>query len=188
MTMNERRSRRPRCDRTTGRVRFRRRLIVRLLPFSAVTAPAAIPTATADEFSLAWESFFRATRRARGRTTGPLEGSGLSLAQYHLLEALRGARELPVSELAASAGVAPPTATRMLDALVRDALAERTPAEHDRRVVLVSLPPAGRDAVHAAAERVAAGRARVRDHLTPAEQDQAAALLRRLASIVEVEL
>jgi DNA-binding MarR family transcriptional regulator len=150
-----------------------------------VTAPIPAPLATADEFTLAWEAFFRATRRARGRATGPLEGSVLSLAQYQLLEALHGATELPVCDLAAAAGVAPPTATRMLDALVRDGIVERTPAEHDRRVVLVSLTAAGRDAFDAAAERVAAGRARVRDHLTPAEQEQAAALLRRLATIVE---
>jgi len=141
-----------------------------------------------DDFSLAWEAFFRATRRARSRATGPLDGTRLSLAQYQLLEALRSTPRLPVSELAASAGVAPPTATRMLDGLVRDGLAERTPCERDRRVVLVSLTPAGREAVDAAAERVAAARARVRDRLTPAEQEQAAALLRRLASIVEDQL
>jgi len=35
---------------------------------------------------------------------------------------------------------------------------------------------------------VAAGRARVRDQLSPAEQEQAAALLRRLAGIVEAQL
>jgi DNA-binding MarR family transcriptional regulator len=153
-----------------------------------VTAPISPPASTADEFSLAWEAFFRATRRARGRSTGPLEGSGLSLAQYQLLEALQDAQELPVSDLAASAGVAPPTATRMLDALVRDALVERTPSEHDRRVVLVSLTATGREAVQAAAERVAAARARVRDRLTRDEQEQAAALLRRLATIVEDQL
>ena len=148
----------------------------------------ATPVATADEFSLAWEAFFRATRRARGRSTGPLEGTRLSLAQYQLLEALRARPRLPVSELAASAGVAPPTATRMLDALVRDGLAERTPCQQDRRVVHIALTPEGREAVHAAAERVAAGRARVRDQLSPAEQEQAAALLRRLSAVVEEQL
>lgn len=153
-----------------------------------MTAPLSPPVATADEFSLAWEAFFRATRRARGRSTGPLEGTRLSLAQYQLLEALRATPRLPVSELAASAGVAPPTATRMLDALVRDGLAERTPCERDRRVVHIALTPAGREAVDAAAERIATGRARVRDQLTPAEQEQAAALLRRLAGIVEEQL
>jgi DNA-binding MarR family transcriptional regulator len=147
-----------------------------------------VPVATADEFSLAWEAFFRATRRARGRSTGPLEGTRLSLAQYQLLEALRATPRLPVSELAASAGVAPPTATRMLDALVRDGLAERTPCTDDRRVVHIALTDAGREAVAEAAERVAAGRARVRDQLTPVEQEQAAALLRRLTGIVEAQL
>ncbi len=141
-----------------------------------------------DEFTLAWETFFRATRRARGRSAGPLEGSGLTLAQYQLLEALREAERLPVSELASTAGVAPPTATRMLDALVRDGIAKRTPCQSDRRVVHIGLTAAGRDAVDAAAERVGAGRARVRDQLSPAEQQEAAALLRRLATIVEEAL
>jgi DNA-binding MarR family transcriptional regulator len=141
-----------------------------------------------DEFTQAWEGFFRATRRARGRSTGPLEGSPLSLAQYQLLDALRGGGGLPVSELAASAGVAPPTATRMLDALVRDGVVARTPCEDDRRVVNVTLTEAGREAMRAAAQRVAAGRARVRDRLTPQEREQAAALLRRLTAIVEEQL
>ena len=51
-----------------------------------------------------------------------------------------------------------------------------------------ALTVAGRDAVDAAAERVGAARARVRDQLSPAEQEQAAALLRRLAAIVEDSL
>jgi DNA-binding MarR family transcriptional regulator len=141
-----------------------------------------------DEFSTAWESFFRATRRARGRAIGPLEGSSLTLAQYQLLEALQTAERLPVSELAASAGVAPPTATRMLDALVREGVVARTPCEDDRRVVRVALTEGGRDAVATAGRRVAERRARVRDQLSPEEQAQAAALLRRLATVLEDEL
>ena len=142
----------------------------------------------ADEFSTAWEAFFRATRRARGRAIGPLEGSSLTLAQYQLLEALQTAERLPVSELAASAGVAPPTATRMLDALVREGVVARTPCEDDRRVVRVALTEGGRDAVATAGRQVAERRARVRDQLSPEEQAQAAALLRRLAAVLEDEL
>ena len=150
---------------------------------------ARTPIATADEFSLAWESFFRATRRARGRSThAPLEGSGLSLPQYQLLERLRGCEALTVSELAVSAGVAPPTATRMLDVLVRDGIARRGTAVHDRRAVMITLTPAGREAVETAAERVAAARARIRDSLTPEEQEQAARLFRRLTAVVEEQL
>jgi DNA-binding MarR family transcriptional regulator len=136
-------------------------------------------------FTVAWEEFTRAVRRARGRATGPLAGSGLTLAQFHLLEPLRGGGELTVSELAAGAGVAAPTATRMLDALVRDGLVTRRAAEHDRRAVLIGLSPGGRTAVEEAATLVDSARARVRESLTPQEQEQAAALLRRLAAAVE---
>jgi DNA-binding MarR family transcriptional regulator len=138
---------------------------------------------TTHEFTTAWDAFSRATRRARARST--LEGSPLSLAQFQLLEPLRRAEALTVSELALSAGVAPPTATRMLDVLVRDGLAERRAAEHDRRAVLISLTPDGREAVLAAAERVDAARARIRESLTPEEQEQAARLLLRLAAALD---
>jgi DNA-binding MarR family transcriptional regulator len=76
----------------------------------------------------------------------------------------------------------------MLDALVRDGLATRRPADHDRRAVLVGLTGDGRTAVEAAAKRVEAARAAVRDSLTPEEQVQAAELLRRLAAAVEEQL
>ena len=136
-------------------------------------------------FTSAWEDFTRAVRRARVRATGPLAESGLTLAQFHLLEPLRDGDERTVSELAVGAGVAAPTATRMLDALVRDGLATRRPAEHDRRAVLIGLTAGGRAAVESAAKLVEAARARVRDSLTPEEQEQAAVLLRRLAAAVE---
>jgi len=146
---------------------------------AAVTAPPA------EQFAAAWETFTRASRRARGRATAPLDGSGLTLAQYHLLEGLRTAGEMTVSELALSAGVAPPTATRMLDALVRAGLAERRPSPDDRRVVFISLTRERKAAVRTAGVRVEAARARLRESLSSEEQVQAAALLRRLAVAIE---
>ena len=143
---------------------------------------------THTDFTAAWEDFTRAVRRARGRATGALAGSGLTLAQFHLVEPLRAADALTVSELAAGAGVAAPTATRMLDALVRDGLVTRRPSEQDRRAVLIALTADGRTAVEEAARRVEGARAKVRDQLSPREQDEAAALLRRLAAIVDEQL
>ena len=154
----------------------------------SASADRAGRTSPAGDFIPAWEAFTRATRRARGRSLGPLEGTRLSLAQFQLLEGLRDGGERTVSELAVAAAVAPPTATRMLDGLVRDGLAERRAAEHDRRAVMVSLTREGHAAVEAAAVQVDAARARVRDSLSPAEQAQAAALLRRLAAVVEERL
>jgi len=143
---------------------------------------------TQTDFTAAWEDFTRAVRRARGRATGALAGSGLTLSQFHLIDPLRAADALTVSELALAAGVAAPTATRMLDALVRDGVVTRRPSEQDRRAVLIALTPDGRAAADEAHRRVEGARAKVRDQLSPREQDEAAALLRRLAAIVEEQL
>ena len=138
-----------------------------------------------EDFAAAWEAFSRAQRRARARVNTRLEGSVLTLAQFQLLEGLQTESEMTVSELAVSAGVAPPTATRMLDALVKAGIAERHASPHDRRVVLVSLTPEGRASVQAAAERVERWRTALRGRLTTEEQAQAAKLLRRLADVIE---
>jgi DNA-binding MarR family transcriptional regulator len=142
-----------------------------------------VPVAT-EEFTAAWESFFRTTRRLRARA-GRLPVEGLSLSQYHLLEALGENDELTVGELAESAGVAPPTATRMLDCLARDEYVQRQHSETDRRSVLVSLTPAGRLALQAAQAQVLAFRRRVFESLEPEDREHAARLLRRLAEVME---
>jgi MarR family transcriptional regulator, organic hydroperoxide resistance regulator len=144
-------------------------------------------TVAADQFTAAWETFFRTTRRLRSRAgRQPLEG--LSLPQYHLLEALRDAEELTVGVLAEAAGVAPPTATRMLDCLARDGYVDRRHSESDRRSVLISLTPSGRVAVHAAHEQISAWRRGVFESLEPAEREQAAALLNRLSEALEEQM
>jgi DNA-binding MarR family transcriptional regulator len=142
-----------------------------------------VPVA-AEEFTAAWEEFFRTTRRVRARANRA-QTEGLSLAQYHLLEALRESDELTVGELAESAGVAPPTATRMLDCLARLGYVFRRHSESDRRVVLVSLTPTGGTALDAAHRTATEFRRRVFEGLTPEEREHAAPLLRRLAEVMQ---
>ena len=146
-----------------------------------------MPVAATDQLATAWESFFRTTRRLRSRAgKQPIEG--LSLPQYHLLEALRDDDELTVGVLAEAAGVAPPTATRMLDCLERDGYVARRHSDTDRRAVLVALTPSGRVALQAAHEQVSAWRRRVFERLEPEEREQAAALLTRLTAVLEEQL
>jgi MarR family transcriptional regulator, organic hydroperoxide resistance regulator len=146
-----------------------------------------VPVAADTELAAAWERFFRTTRRLRSRAgKQPLEG--LSLPQYQLLEPLRDSDELTVGVLAEAAGVAPPTATRMLDCLERDGHVARRHSQEDRRAVLVSLTADGRAAVAAAHEQVSAWRQRVFERLDPAEREQAAALLTRLTRVLEEQI
>jgi DNA-binding MarR family transcriptional regulator len=145
---------------------------------------ARAPTDSEAAFASAWETFFRAVRHARGRAVRAEDGA-LTLPQYHLLDPLEREGALPVGVLAEEAGVAAPTATKMLDGLVRAGLVERAPSPRDRRVVLISLTDAGRDALAAKRERVQVVRAEIHAQLSEAERNQAAALLQRLAGIVE---
>ena len=142
----------------------------------------------ADDFAAAWETFFRAVRRAKGRASAQPPAEGVSLAQYHLLAPLSSGGTQTIRALAEAAGVTPPTATRMLDGLDRDGFVTRSPSPTDRRCVLVDLTPAGRAALAHTEAAVAAGRARIAGSLTDAEREQAAALLRRLAVVVEEQL
>jgi DNA-binding MarR family transcriptional regulator len=150
----------------------------------------AVP-ATADthqRFSVAWESFFRTTRRLRARANRFPGEAGLTLPQYHLLEPLREAGELRVGELADHAGVAPPTATRMLDCLARDGFVSRRHSETDRRSVLVGLTTDGEHAVEQAHAVIEAWRRQVFESLDPGEREQAAVLLARLSQVLEAQL
>lgn len=145
---------------------------------SATAQPAAEHAAFID----AWRHFARATQRAKGRTCAAGE---LSLPQAMLLNPLLEHAALPVGALAERAEVATPTATRMLDGLVRDGYARRTPCDTDRRAVLVSLTERGERALQA---RWAAFRERLERasaELTATEREQATALLRRLTTLMD---
>jgi DNA-binding MarR family transcriptional regulator len=141
------------------------------------------PSTEAAVFAAAVDDFMRATRRARGRLA---QDGNLSLSQYHVLEPLLGAGgPLGVGELAAAAGVTPPTATRMLAALERDALVERRACPDDRRVVHIALTAEGARCAARKRERIAARRAEIFASLAPAERRQAARILERLAAAIE---
>jgi len=144
------------------------------------------PPAADDEvaaFNEAIDQFARAWRNARARLRSD---EGLSIAQFHLLEPLIGAQgPRSVGELAHHAGVAAPTATRMLDALVRDGVVQRTRDEGDRRCVKVGLTAAGRAAAEDRLARMGERRRRIFASLPPDDRRDAARLLLRLADAIE---
>jgi DNA-binding MarR family transcriptional regulator len=135
-------------------------------------------------FDEAWTEFIGAVRRSRGRASRE-RGLELSMSQYHLLEALADADGLYVGRLAEAAGVAPPTATRMLDGLERDGVVRRRSCPRDRRAVAVSLTPRGRELVDAKREALAERRRALFQALEPEERAQAARILRRLAQVID---
>ncbi|HEX8647849.1 MAG TPA: MarR family transcriptional regulator [Thermoleophilaceae bacterium] len=148
------------------------------------TASTASPAA-AEAFEQAWDEFFAAARRARGRAARDSSG-GLTLAQYHLVAPIAVAGgELPCGEAAVAAGVAGPTATRMLDSLEREEIVTREHSTADRRVVTVRLTAKGRRAVREKGRAISAKRREIYRSLSEDDRAQATVLLGRLAEAVE---
>ena len=131
-----------------------------------------------------WPQFLASLRRARARLSED-PSARLTLAQYLLVVPLLDAPGRSVGELAAHAGVASPTATRMLDGLEREGHVRRVPAEHDRRSVELRLTPSGRRVAAAERARYQAKGAELFAALEPDEREQAARLLGRLAELME---
>lgn len=152
---------------------------------SAAVTPAAHQDDHAlAQFAGAWEHFVRAARRAQGRAN-QASSSALSHAQYLLVDVLLGEESMTVSRLAATAGVAQPTATRMLAGLEREGVLRRLGAPADRRVVLVELTPEGREIVAAKRAEVIALRHRIFASIPAQQRVQAAELLDVLTGAME---
>ncbi|HTI35465.1 MAG TPA: MarR family transcriptional regulator [Miltoncostaea sp.] len=98
--------------------------------------------------------------------------SGLSRAEAGVLSALTE-RPMRVTELAASQALAQPTVTQLVARLAERGLAERGRDPQDGRAVLVSVTPAGRDALE---ELRRAYRALLRDQLAAHPDEDVLAL------------
>jgi DNA-binding MarR family transcriptional regulator len=146
------------------------------------TAPAAGPDL--DALDTAWDQFFSAIRRAKGRA-GQQHGSELSLPQLHLLAPLAGGGTARVGELAEAADVAAPTASRMIDSLEREGLVSRDHAAGDRRAITVALTDRGRELYERKREEQHAKRMEIFGSLSEAEREQAAHLLGRMAELID---
>jgi DNA-binding MarR family transcriptional regulator len=150
---------------------------------SSVEAP---PDAELLAFSTAFEDFVRAHRRVSGRFNRAPAVPDLSRSQYLLLEPLLDdGTAISVGELAESAGVSAPTATRMLDSLSQRDIVTREQRAADRRIVLIDLTARGLELMEAKREHILATRAAIYAQLTPDERRGAARLLERLAAAVE---
>lgn len=145
--------------------------------------PRAGADADAAAFWVAWDEFFAALRRARGRDAR--ESAGLTISQFHLLCAVEANPDCSLRELGDHVGSSAPTITRMLGILERAGVVLREAAPQGQRRVCVTLTEPGRALLDAKRAEMAARRAAVFASLTPAERDQLQRLLPRMADALD---
>jgi DNA-binding MarR family transcriptional regulator len=94
-------------------------------------------------------------------------------------------RERPMKELAARLRVEPSTATRAVQRLEHDGLAERFTSPQDGRVVLVRITDEGRRRHDAVAERRSIAMMHILSEFDPGERAQLADLMDRLIASID---
>ena len=126
--------------------------------------------------------------RLRESRLAALEPFGLAVHQARALTIIgrhsRGG-ELRPSDLARRLGIAPRSATEVVDALQDKGLVQRTPSPTDRRATVLSVTPAGQDLLHRMRHQPAAEDSTVFSALTPENLAQLTELLRKALRVGE---
>ncbi|GAA4599197.1 MarR family transcriptional regulator [Planotetraspora phitsanulokensis] len=148
-------------------------------------ARAALAQFIGDDDTLALEAAaavrtaFHAIERMRAHGT---EDRGLSSGALDVLLRLSASADgMTIGDLAQSAGVSSRNVTGLVDTLERDGLAQRSPAPHDRRSVLVKITPAGQEWIENFRRPTQAAMAAIFRDFAPAELAQLRHLCLRLA-------
>jgi DNA-binding MarR family transcriptional regulator len=120
------------------------------------------------------EAVLRASRALVAVAARSLAGVAeeVTLPQYRALVVLASRGPQGVGPLAAALGVAPSTATRMVDRLARKGLVRRRTSSRDRRQVVLTLTAAGRRLVEDVTERRRAEIAAVMAAIPPERRDR----------------
>jgi len=109
-------------------------------------------------------------------------GEEVTLTQYRALVVLGSRGPQGVAVLAEALAVTPPTASRLVERLVRKGLVRRRSDRRDRRQVRIGLTEAGRRLVDTVTARRREEIARLLEALDPSERQTVAAALHRLAA------
>jgi DNA-binding MarR family transcriptional regulator len=153
------------------------------MPDAAVSPPPATDVQSDTGLATAMRiSVSRLARRLRVERLGITEpDAALSEIQLAALAALERHDSMTPGELAEHEKVQPPSMTRVIAVLEERGLVLRAPHATDRRQVVLTVTPAGRDLVQRVRLRRTAWLAQRLQELTPEERE----LLRAAAPVIE---
>jgi DNA-binding MarR family transcriptional regulator len=128
------------------------------------------------------EELSRLIRQLTRISGGPDEARAMTATQRLALFELVDSGPLRLNDLAQRMGTSAPTASRAVDALDDLGLVERHPDPTDRRAITIELTADGRRSVEERKARVYAAFRPAAAALSPADREQLAELLARLAA------
>src|SRR5271166_2296003 len=122
----------------------------------------------------------RAANAARTRAARQLAGTGLTLTQFAVLEALYHLGPMSLSDIAQKILTTGGNLTMVVGNLEKQGLARRQKSPEDRRVLIVVLTAKGKSLIRRLFPQHAAGITEFMAALSPAEQEQLGDLCRKV--------
>jgi len=122
----------------------------------------------------------RAANSARSHAARQLDGTGLTLTQFAVLEALFHLGPMSLSDIAQKILTTGGNLTMVVGNLEKQGLARRQKSPEDRRVLIVVLTAKGKSLIRRLFPEHAAGIAEFMAALSPDEQEQLGDLCRKL--------
>jgi len=120
----------------------------------------------------------------KGAKSSFLSKSNMTNAQMIMLVSIHDYGQCKIKTLAKKRGISPPTATGLIDRLVRTGYVKRGADPDDRRVVMVSLTKKGEDIVGGFLTTVRSRWKKILVQLTPKEQNQYLNILKKIVGIL----
>jgi DNA-binding MarR family transcriptional regulator len=144
-------------------------------------------TASSAEVTAAVDTIQGWLDRRQRAMLAHIHSCGQSPAQLHVLGVLREVAPITVSHLATRLGISPPSASAIVDRMVDGGLVARERSEEDRRIVSVSLTPAGEAALKEAVGGRRGWLERILSRLDPDELRDTVRVMNRLERALDEE-
>ncbi|MDP6686072.1 MAG: MarR family transcriptional regulator [Candidatus Omnitrophota bacterium] len=138
--------------------------------------------ATIDK--LANEISIMVPKLMKGAKSDFLSKANITSAQMIMLVSIHDYGSCKLKTLAKARGISPPTATGLIDRLVRAGYVKRGTADDDRRVVMVSLTKKGEDSARDFLRAVRNRWKKILVHLTVKEQQQYLHIIKKVVAIL----
>jgi MarR family 2-MHQ and catechol resistance regulon transcriptional repressor len=119
------------------------------------------------------------------RDRDAMTACGLSVAQCYSLDAIGTQGQVTLNELAESLYIAPSTASRTVEELVRKGLAERCQDPHDRRAVCLSLSPQGQALFEGLRQHLMQRQLAILQQIDPASRRDVLTALQKLSQAIK---
>ncbi len=123
----------------------------------------------------------------KGAKSDFLSKSNITSAQMIMLVSIHDHGQCKIKTLAKERGISPPTATVLIDRLVRSRYVKREASLEDRRVVMVSLTKKGEKSVQDFLDTVRNRWKKILTHLTSKEQHQYLSILKKIVAVLSGE-